>query len=71
MNWLIWIGVVITIAGLGLLASCIATVIRAKRSGIEGAEMAKIIQSMATKNMAAMGLSGLGLMVVVIGLVFV
>ncbi len=67
MEILVYIGTVV--AGLGLfgLGYCIWLVIRAKRSGLDDAGMKAQLQKAVTLNMAAMGLSAIGLMMVVIG----
>ncbi|HEY0213717.1 MAG TPA: hypothetical protein VGC40_09040 [Paenirhodobacter sp.] len=67
MHYLIWAGVAISILGLcGIMAS-VMTILRARRAGLSDADLrAKLKQSMLV-NLAAMGVSMIGLMMVVVG----
>lgn len=67
MSWLIIPGVILTALGLGLLIYTIVGVWTAKRDGLTGDAMNAKLQSAVTWNMAAMGCSGLGLMMVALG----
>ena len=68
MDTLIWIGAAVSVAGLGGLVYCILRVLRAKRAGLEEdalrAEVAKVVPL----NMAALFLSVIGLMMVILGI---
>lgn len=69
MDRLVWIGAVLTVAGvLGLLA-CVWKVTRARRSGLDDDGMRGVLQQVVTLNLAALGVSALGLGCVVAGLV--
>lgn len=67
MEWLIIIGAIMSGIGLiGLVASALK-VMKAKRQGLEDAELRARIQKAMVLNMAALGLSVLGLMCVIVG----
>ncbi len=68
MEILIYIGSFV--AGLGLLGLgyCIWLAFSAKRAGLPDAEMKARLQRIVALNMAALGLSALGLMMVVVGI---
>lgn len=67
MEWLIIIGAIMSGVGLiGLVASALK-VMKAKRQGLEDAELRARIQKAMVLNMAALGLSVLGLMCVIVG----
>ncbi|MCQ0970581.1 hypothetical protein MLD63_09115 [Paracoccus sp. TK19116] len=65
---LVWIGVALTLAGLGALGWCIAIVARLRRSGLDDAAMRTGMRRAVAINMAALAGSSLGLMLVVLGL---
>lgn len=67
MDWLIIPGVIVTGLGLALLVYCITMVLGAKKQGLADAELRQKLQSASAWNMAGMGVSGIGLMMVVIG----
>ena len=67
MDWLIWIGAALTLLGVAGLLWCIVLAMRAKRAGLPDAEMRATLQRAVVLNMAALALSGLGLMCVVFG----
>jgi len=69
MGWIAALGVIVTLTGLGLLVWCVLRVIRAKRAGLDGDAMKATLQSVVTWNLVAMGLSGLGLMILTVGLI--
>ena len=68
MEILIWIGAAISIAGLLGLVWCIVQVARAKRNKLSDQDMREQIQKVVPINMAALFLSVIGLMLVVIGI---
>lgn len=68
MDWLIWIGAALTLCGVSLLIYCIILALRARRAGLEGPAMEARLRRVVTLNMAAMGLSAIGLMAVVLGI---
>lgn len=69
MEALIWVGAAMTVAGLIGIVWCIAQVIKAKRAGLANDALNKVIQKVTVINLAAFGLSALGLGAVVAGLV--
>lgn len=67
MQWLIIIGAIMSLIGLaGLIASALK-VIKAKRDNLEDAELRARVQKAMTLNMAALAMSVLGLMCVIMG----
>lgn len=69
MDMLIWPGAAITLLGLGGLVWCILRVARARRAGLPDAELRAALQRIVAFNLGALGLSALGLMLVVLGIV--
>lgn len=67
MDWLIWIGAGLTLLGVAGLVWCIVLAMRAKRAGLPDADMRATLQRVVVLNMAALAVSGLGLMCVVFG----
>ena len=68
MQMLIWAGAALTLIGLLGLIYCILRVTWAKRSGLDDAAMRAELQRVVTINLAAVGLSALGLAAVVTGI---
>ncbi|MGV6811140.1 MAG: hypothetical protein ACWA47_02755 [Brevirhabdus sp.] len=68
MDFLIWPGAALTLVGVVLLIWCISAVAKARRAGLEEAEMRAKLQSIVAWNMGALALSAIGLMMVVIGI---
>lgn len=68
MEALIWIGAAITLAGLAGLVWCIATVAKAKRAGLSEDALRQRLQKVVALNLGALGLSTIGLMMVIIGI---
>ena len=68
MQVLVWIGVAMTLLGLAGLILCIVLALRARRAGGDADAMRARMQPVVTLNLAALGLSALGLMLVVLGL---
>ena len=69
MQALVWAGVALTLMGLAGLIWCILLARQAKKSGGSDAEMRAKLQRVVLINLGAMGLSALGLALVVFGLV--
>ena len=67
MDWLIIPGVIVTSIGLGLLLYIIARIWRAKKQGLSDAGMKAQLQAAIAWNLAAMGCSAIGLIIVVLG----
>lgn len=70
MGNLVWIGAVLTLAGVAGIFWCIVAVMRARRAGLDDAALRARLQKVVTVNLAALGLSVLGLMTVIMGLHF-
>ena len=68
MQGLIWAGAALTLVGLCGLAYCILRAARAKRAGLDDAAMRAELQRVVVINLAAVGLSALGLAAVVTGI---
>ena len=68
MDWLIWIGAALALAGVAGLGLCIRLAIKARTAGLEDAAMRAELQRIVGLNMAALGVSALGLMAVVAGI---
>lgn len=69
MATMIWCGAVLTLAGVAGLVWCVVLALRAKRSGLEDAAMRAALQRVVVLNLGALALSGLGLMLVVVGVI--
>jgi hypothetical protein len=70
MDWLIWIGAAVSLGGIAGLLRCIQLALRARRSGLDSTAMRARLQQIVTFNLAALGVSALGLMLVVMGIIF-
>lgn len=68
MDWLIWIGALISVIGVLGLIYCIRLVAKAKSEGLEGDAMKARLQQLVALNMGALAISSIGLMMVVIGI---
>lgn len=68
MEILIWIGSILSILGLIGLLWCIKTVIKAKRLANSDEELRTSLQKVVPLNMAALFLSAIGLMLVILGI---
>lgn len=68
MDWLIWVGAAVSLAGLAGLIWCIIAVWRAKRAGLSDADLRDRVRRVVPLNMAALLLSVFGLIVVVLGI---
>jgi uncharacterized membrane protein len=69
MDWLIWIGAAVSLGGIAGLLRCIQLALRARKSGLDNTAMRARLQQIITFNLAALGVSALGLMLVVIGII--
>ena len=65
---IIWIGAALSVAGIAILIWCIAVVARARRAGLDDAAMRARLHRVVIWNLAALALSGIGLMMVVAGI---
>jgi hypothetical protein len=68
MNWLIWPGAVISLIGVVWLIYCIRAAARARNEGLDEKSMEARLQSLVAMNMAALAVSSIGLMAVVVGI---
>ena len=69
MDFLIILGTVVTLIGLGVLIWCIMMVASARRNIKDDVQMRERLQKMAAINMLALFLSFIGLMIVVVGVI--
>lgn len=68
MEFLVWIGAAMALAGLGLLVHCILAGARLRKAALPEDEARARIQSLLALNFGALALSALGLMMVVVAL---
>ena len=68
MEILIWIGSILSLLGLVGLLWCIKTVLRAKKAAVSDEELRVSLQKVVPFNMAALFLSAIGLMPVILGI---
>lgn len=68
MAALIWIGAAVSLAGLAGIVVVILRVRAARRENLPESDLRARLQKAVALNMAALGLSALGLMMVVIGI---
>lgn len=69
MDGLIWSGTAVSLAGLAGLVWCIVYALRARRAGLADAELRVRLQRAVLVNLAALFVSALGLMLIVLGIV--
>ena len=65
---LIWAGTLLTLIGLGALVWCILTALRLRRAGLADDALREGMRRVVAVNMAALGASAIGLMLVVLGI---
>ena len=68
MQALIWSGAALTLSGLLGRGYCVLRVMRARRAGLADDALRAELRSVVTVNLAAVGVSALGLMLVVAGI---
>jgi hypothetical protein len=68
MQALIWAGAALTLVGLAGLGYCVLRAMRARRAGLDDTAMRAELQRVVAINMGAMGVSALGLAMVVVGI---
>jgi hypothetical protein len=68
MQAMIWAGAALTLLGVGGLGYCVLRTIRARRAGLDDTAMRAELQRVVTINLGALGVSALGLMLVVLGI---
>jgi hypothetical protein len=69
MEMIVWIGAALTLAGVGMLVWCIVSVAKARRAGLPEDALKARLQRIVALNLAALGVSGLGLATVILGIV--
>ncbi|MBF9033450.1 hypothetical protein HKCCE2091_04300 [Rhodobacterales bacterium HKCCE2091] len=69
MTWLVWTGTILALIGLCGVILCIVLAVRAKRAGLDDAELRARLQRVVVLNMGALLVSALGLMAVVMGVI--
>ena len=69
MEILIWIGSILSILGLVGLFWCIKTVLKAKKNATSDEQLHDSLQKIVPLNMAALFLSAIGLMLVILGII--
>lgn len=68
MDWLIWTGAAVSLAGLAGLVWCILKVWRARGAGLSDEDLRAEVQKIVPLNMGALFLSVIGLMMVILGI---
>lgn len=68
MDGLIWVGAAISLAGVAGLLRCVQLALRARKAGLPDDELRARLQAVVTLNLAALGVSTLGLGMVIVGI---
>jgi hypothetical protein len=68
MDWLIWVGAAISLGGVAALVWCIVYALRARRAGLDDETLRARLQRAVIVNLAALFVSTIGLMMVVLGI---
>ncbi|NYS25132.1 hypothetical protein HUK65_09020 [Rhodobacteraceae bacterium 2376] len=68
MDWLIWTGAAVSLAGVGALVWCILFAMRARREARDEIDLRARLQHAVLVNFGALAVSVLGLMMVVVGI---
>ena len=68
MTFFIWIGSAVSLIGVSAVIWCIVTVRNAQKSDLSDAEIRMVLTQVLPKNMAALCVSMIGLMIVVGGI---
>lgn len=68
MQAMIWAGALVSLCGIAGLVYCVLRALRARRSGLPDEAMRAELQRVVIVNMAALAVSALGLMLVVLGI---
>ena len=69
MEWLIWLGAAVSLAGLAGLFACIAAVWRARRAKLPDDAMRAKLQRVVAWNLASLFTSAIGLALVAVGVI--
>ncbi|MBT8414884.1 MAG: hypothetical protein KJO30_11190 [Boseongicola sp.] len=68
MQTLIWIGALFTLIGVAGLGWCIMIAVKARREGLDDEAMKARLQKVVAMNLAALAISSIGLMMVILGI---
>ena len=68
MQMLVWAGALVSLCGVAGLVYCVLRALRARRAGLPEDAMRSELQRVVVVNMAALAVSALGLMMVVLGI---
>jgi hypothetical protein len=68
MQTLVWAGALVSLCGVAGLVYCVMRALRARRSGLPDEAMRTELQRVVVVNMAALAVSAVGLMLVVLGI---
>lgn len=68
MDWLVTLGAIMSLGGIGGLVWCIVLALRTRREALDDDAMRARFRKLTVLNMGALGVSALGLMVVVVGI---
>lgn len=68
MEYLIWIGALVSLVGIAGLIWCVLIALRVKREGLDENAMKTGLQRVVAINLAALLISSIGLMMVVVGI---
>jgi len=68
MEYLVWAGALVSLAGVGGLVWCILYVIKLRKAGLDEAGLRARMQKAVLINFAALAVSTLGLMMVIAGI---
>ncbi len=69
MDWLIWTGAAVSLAGIAGLIWVVVFTIRARRAGLEDDALRARLQRAVAMNLGALAVSAIGLMLVVLGVI--
>lgn len=69
MQWLVYGGAALCLSGILGLIRCIQLALRARNEGLEGDALQARFRKLTVLNTAALGVSALGLMLVIFGLI--
>ena len=68
MEYLVWFGAVVSLLGLIGLVLSILRVSKARKSGLSDEELRAAVQKVLPLNLGSLGLSVIGLMIVIVGI---
>ncbi len=68
MDALIWIGAIFALLGVAGLGWCILIAVKARREGLDDDAMKARLQKVVAMNLAALAVSSIGLMMVILGI---